>query len=48
MAIGKTKSEANRSVRFSLGGETSKSDLDYVIKILPKIINKHTNLWQTK
>ena len=48
MAIGRTKEEASRSVRFSLGRETKKSDLDYVVKNLVRIINKHTNLWQTK
>ncbi|MEK7536022.1 MAG: cysteine desulfurase NifS, partial [Patescibacteria group bacterium] len=46
IALGKSKSEASRSVRFSLGRLTSKSDLDYVVKILKKVINKHTNLWK--
>ena len=48
IALGKSKDEANRSVRFSLGDETSKPELDYVIKVLVKIINKHTNIWQMK
>lgn len=45
MAIGKSKQEARSSVRFSLGADTRKCDLDYVIKLLPKIINRHTNIW---
>ena len=45
MAIGRTKEEASSSVRFSLGHDTKKSDLDYVIKCFVKIINKHKNLW---
>ncbi|HEY4483105.1 MAG TPA: cysteine desulfurase family protein [Candidatus Paceibacterota bacterium] len=48
LALGKSKKQANSSVRFSLGGSTSKSQLDYVVKKLVAIINKHTNLWQTK
>jgi len=46
LALGKSKKESNQSVRFSLGYDTKKSDLDYVVKILRKVINKHTNLWQ--
>ncbi len=48
LALGKSVQEAKNSVRFSLGSETSKSDLDYVLSVLPKIINKHTNIWQTR
>jgi len=48
LALGKNKKEANSSVRFSLGGETSKSQLDYVMKVLRKVLDKNTNLWQTK
>lgn len=46
MALGRTKDEASRSVRFSMGRDTTKRDLDYVIKVLQKIINKHTNIWK--
>src|SRR3989344_3691826 len=45
LALGKSKKEANSSVRFSLGGEPSKSQLDYVMKVLKKVIDKNTNLW---
>ncbi len=38
-AIGLSKEEARSSIRFSLGRETSKTDLDYVLKILPKVVN---------
>jgi len=48
MAIGRSKEVAQRSLRLSLGYPTSKSDCDYVVKKLNEIINKHTNLWQTK
>jgi cysteine desulfurase len=39
-ALGKSKETAHSSVRFSLGRKTSKSDMDYLLKILPDIIKK--------
>jgi len=45
LALGKSKQDAQNSVRFSLGADTKKSDIDYVLKLLPKIINKHKNIW---
>ena len=48
IALGKTKQEAKSSVRFSLGADTRKADLDYVIKLLPEIINRHTNIWPSQ
>lgn len=38
-AIGLSKEEARSSIRFSLGRETNRTDLDYVLKILPKVVN---------
>ena len=40
MALGKDKKEANSSVRFSLGRQTTLRDINYVLKTLLKIINK--------
>ncbi|HEY4518553.1 MAG TPA: cysteine desulfurase family protein [Candidatus Paceibacterota bacterium] len=48
IALGKSNKEASQSVRFSLGRDTKKSDLDFVVKKIIAIINKHTNIWQTK
>ncbi len=48
IALGKSKQDAKSSVRFSLGVDTKKSDLDYVVKILPGIINRHTNIWPSR
>ena len=39
-ALGKSKEASHSSVRFSLGRKTSKSDIDYVLKVLPDIIKK--------
>ena len=44
-AIGLSKEEARSSIRFSLGKQTSKADLDYVLKILPKVVNKIERLY---
>ena len=44
-AIGLSKEEARSSIRFSLGKQTSKADLDYVLKILPKMVNKIEGLY---
>ncbi|NMB84451.1 cysteine desulfurase [Candidatus Roizmanbacteria bacterium] len=40
MAIGLKPEEAHGSLRISLGRFTKKSDLDYFIKILPKIVDR--------
>ena len=39
LALGKGEKAARSSIRFSLGRETSKKDLDYVIKVLCEILN---------
>ena len=39
-ALGKSKEASHSSVRFSLGRKTSKSDMDYVLKVLPDIVKK--------
>ena len=39
-ALGKTTAEAVSAVRFTLGRDTSKKDLDYVLKVLPTILGK--------
>ena len=46
-AIGLSKEEARSSIRFSLGKQTTKSDLDYVLKILPKVVKKIEELYPT-
>ena len=38
LALGKSAKEALSSIRFTLGKQTKKQDLDYVLKILPSII----------
>jgi cysteine desulfurase len=40
MAIGREPLPNEGGVRFSLGRETTKKDIDYVLKILPEIIQK--------
>ena len=40
LAIGYKPQEAHGSLRFSLGQENTEEEIDYVIKILPKIIKK--------
>jgi cysteine desulfurase len=40
LAIGRSEKEAKGSIRFSLGKNTSKADLDYVLKILQPIISE--------
>ena len=40
LALGRSVAEAKSSIRFSLGKFTTKKDLDFVIKILPRIIDK--------
>lgn len=39
IAMGLSKKEASSSIRFSLGRKTSKTELNYVLKILPKVVN---------
>ncbi|MBT4334347.1 cysteine desulfurase [archaeon] len=39
LAIGQSEKVAHGSIRFSLGKYTKKSDINYVIKEMPKIIN---------
>lgn len=40
MALGAPYEYANGSLRFSLGKKTTKSELDYVLKVLPPIVEK--------
>lgn len=44
-AIGLSKEEARSSIRFSLGRETSKANLEDVLKILPKVVKKIEELY---
>lgn len=39
-ALGGSEDEARGAVRFTLGRETTKGDLDYVLKILPAILSR--------
>lgn len=39
LALGKTHFVAHGSIRFSLGKSTTKKDIDYVLDILPKIVD---------
>jgi cysteine desulfurase len=38
--MGYTPFAAHGSIRFSLGKETSQEDIDYVLKVLPGIVEK--------
>src|SRR3989344_1830169 len=40
LACGFNKNEAKNAIRFSMSKYTTKSDIDYVMKYLPKIVNK--------
>jgi cysteine desulfurase len=40
LAMGYTPFAAHGSIRFSLGKETSQEDIDYVLKVLPGIVEK--------
>jgi cysteine desulfurase len=40
MAIGLSPKEANGSLRFSLSRFTTKEEIDYLLKVLPKIVKK--------
>lgn len=39
-ALGKSREAARSSVRFTLGRETTAEDIDYVLDVLPKIVQK--------
>jgi cysteine desulfurase len=39
-AIGKTPDEAHGSLRFSLSSTTTNQDIDYVVEILPGIVER--------
>jgi cysteine desulfurase len=39
-ALGYTDERAKRSIRFTLGKDTTKQDIDYVMKYLPKIVEQ--------
>ncbi len=39
LALGKTHFVAHGSIRFSLGKSTTKKDIDYVLDVLPKIVD---------
>jgi cysteine desulfurase len=39
-AIGKTPDEAHGSLRFSLSSLTTDDDIDYVVEILPRIVDR--------
>lgn len=40
LALGKPYEYAHGSLRFSLGKKTTKKDIDYLLKVLPKIVKK--------
>lgn len=40
LALGKPKEDAHCSLRFSLGKRNKKSDIDYLLKVLPEIVKK--------
>lgn len=40
LALGLTHEEAHCSVRFTLGKQTTKKDIDYVLKVLPETISR--------
>lgn len=40
LALGKSRDAARGSVRFTLGRETTKADINYVLEALPKIVKK--------
>ncbi|MFC1612534.1 cysteine desulfurase family protein [Patescibacteria group bacterium] len=44
LAIGRSHELAHNSLRFTLGKSTTKADIDYVIKILPGIVKKLTEI----
>lgn len=48
MAAGTPREVAHTSVRFTLGKRTKKSDLDYVLRVLPAIVKKLREISPTK
>ena len=40
LAIGRSKQEAKSSIRFTLGKQTTKADLDYALQILPEVVKE--------
>ena len=40
LAIGKSEQEAKSSIRLTLGKQTNKKEIDYVLKVLPKIVTE--------
>ncbi|MBU4421780.1 cysteine desulfurase [Patescibacteria group bacterium] len=44
LAIGRSNEMAHNSLRFTLGRDTKKSDLDYVVEALPGIVKKLTEI----
>ena len=44
-AVGLSKAEARSSIRFSFSKYTTKAELDYVLKILPKVVKKIQGLY---
>lgn len=40
LAIGLTQADAHSSVRFTLGRATKKQDIEYLLKMLPEVVNK--------
>ena len=45
IALGLSKDEARSSIRFSLGKQTTKADLEHVLKILPKVVKNIEGLY---
>lgn len=44
MAMGFSKQDARKSIRFSLGQHTTQDDIDYVLKTLPPMIERLRNI----
>ena len=42
-ALGYSKERSKSSLRFSLGKDTTKGDIDYVIKILSESVKKYSS-----
>ena len=38
LALGESYEKAHGSIRFTLGKDTTKKDIDYVLDVLPKIV----------
>lgn len=48
IASGAGREAAHSSVRFTLGHDTTKADIDYVLKVLPRIVKKLREISPTK